>query len=204
MTFLPGLPDRGCPGSFYTGNVWVLASQSPRRSEILRQAGIPFTVRAAPVDETPWEREKPEDYVVRLAESKAMAVDSAPHEIVLGADTTVVVSGEMLGKPVDEADARRMLNLLSGRCHEVLTGICLKRGGAVARDCAVTRVWFVAMTERQIAGYVASGEPFDKAGGYAIQGLASKFVERIDGCYFNVMGLPVSLVYRRAAENFPP
>lgn len=174
----------------------VLASQSPRRAEILRQAGIPFTVRTVPVDETPLPDEKPEDYVRRVAEMKALAVDATPHEVVLGADTTVVIDGEMLAKPDNEADARRMLSLLSGRRHEVMTGICLRQGPHVIRDCAVTRVWFAAMSEREIADYAASGEPLDKAGAYAIQGLASKFVVRIEGCYFNVMGLPVALVYQ--------
>jgi len=174
----------------------VLASQSPRRAEILRQAGIPFTIRSVPVDETPQPGEKPERYVERLAEEKAVAVEAAPGEIVLGADTTVVVGGEMLGKPVDAVDARRMLEALAGRRHEVLTGICLRRGTALIRDCALTHVWFTPMTPREIDDYVASGEPMDKAGGYAIQGLASKFIERIDGCYFNVVGLPVALVYR--------
>ena len=174
----------------------ILASQSPRRAEILRLAGIPFTVRTAPVDETPLPRETPDDYVRRLAERKALAVDVAPQETVLGADTTVVVNGQMLAKPADPADARRMLESLSGRSHEVLTGICLRRGEGLIRDSAATRVWFTAMTPNEITAYVASGEPMDKAGGYAIQGLASKFIDRIDGCYFNVMGLPVALVYR--------
>jgi len=178
----------------------VLASQSPRRSEILRQAGIPFTVRVAAVDETPLAGEKPEDYVVRLAELKALAVPAGPDETVLGADTTVVIDGEMLGKPADAADARRMLARLSGRQHEVITGICLKRGMDVVRDCAVTKVWFAPMSAREIEEYVASGEPMDKAGAYAIQGLASKFIERIDGCYFNVVGLPVALVWDRLAH----
>ena len=173
----------------------VLASQSPRRSEILRQAGIPFTVRVAAVDETPLQGEKPEDYVVRLAERKALAVPAGADETVLGADTTVVVDGEMLGKPADAADARRMLARLSGRQHQVITGICLKRGREVVRDCAATKVWFVPMSAREIEEYVSSGEPMDKAGAYAIQGLASKFVEKIDGCYFNVVGLPMALVY---------
>jgi septum formation protein len=175
----------------------VLASQSPRRSEILRQAGISFTVRAVPVDETPIPGERPEDYVQRLAEAKARAVESAPDEVVLGADTTVVIDGEMLGKPADEADARRMLEKLEGRRHHVVTGICLKRGDEAERDWAETQVWFAAMSAAEVEEYVASGEPMDKAGAYAIQGLASKFVEKIEGCYFNVMGLPLSLVYRR-------
>ncbi|MBZ5624678.1 MAG: Maf family protein [Acidobacteriia bacterium] len=174
----------------------VLASQSPRRAEILRRAGIPFTVRAADVDETPLAGEKPEDYARRVAEMKALAVAREPEEVVLGADTTVVIDGEMLGKPVDAADAIRMLSKLSGRRHQVITGICLDGGMELIRDWAVTDVWFTPMSAREIADYVASGEPRDKAGAYAIQGLASKYIERIEGCYFNVVGLPVSLVYR--------
>jgi septum formation protein len=179
--------------------VLVLASQSPRRAEILRHAGIPFVVRASAVDETPLTGEAPEDYVRRLAEWKAMAVPASPDEMVLGADTTVVIDDEMLGKPADEADARRMIDRLAGRRHQVLTGICLKRGACVVRDCAATDVWFASMSAAEINAYAASGEPMDKAGGYAIQGLASKYVERIDGCYFNVVGLPVALVYRHLA-----
>jgi septum formation protein len=176
--------------------VLVLASQSPRRAEILRQAGIPFIVRTAPVDETPLANEKPEDYVRRLAEEKAVAVTAAPDETVLGADTTVVIGSQLLGKPADAADAFRMLEALSGRCHQVLTGICLRRGTGVVRDWAATHVWFMPMTPREIEDYVASGEPLDKAGAYAIQGLGSKFIERIEGCYFNVVGLPIALVYK--------
>ena len=174
----------------------VLASQSPRRAEILRLAGIPFIVRVVPVDESPLEKEQPEDYVRRLAEMKARAVNGTPEAVVLAADTTVVVGSEMLAKPEDDADARRMLRMLSGRRHQVLTGICLERGNEVILDCAATAVCFAAMSDAEIDAYVASGEPMDKAGAYAIQGLASKFIEAIEGCYFNVMGLPVSLVYR--------
>jgi septum formation protein len=173
----------------------VLASQSPRRAELLRQAGIPFVVRVAPVDENPLPGERPEDYVVRLAETKAMAVEAAPEEIVLGADTTVVVGGAMLGKPASPAEARHMLVRLAGRRHQVLTGICLRHSGQVVCDWAATQVWFSAMSRREIREYVSSGEPMDKAGAYAIQGLASRYVERIEGCYFNVVGLPVALVY---------
>jgi septum formation protein len=176
--------------------VLVLASQSPRRAEILRLAGIAFTVRVAPIDESPLDGERPEAYVQRLAAEKAMAVECGPGETVLGADTTVVIDGEMLGKPVDAADARRMLELLSGRRHEVLTGIAVRRGAEVTRDWATTEVWFASITESEIDEYVASGEPMDKAGGYAIQGLASKHIEKIEGCYFNVVGLPVAMVYR--------
>jgi septum formation protein len=184
----------------YTGGVLVLASQSPRRAELLRQAGIPFLVRASPVDEAPLPGENPADYVRRLAEAKALAVPAAQDEIVLGADTTVVLGEQMLGKPADAAEAARMLAALSGRCHEVLTGICLRSGASpdtpLIRDLAATRVWFAAMTQREIEDYACSREPLDKAGAYAIQGLASKFIQRIEGCYFNVVGLPIPLVYR--------
>jgi septum formation protein len=180
----------------------TLASQSPRRADILRQAGIPFAVRVASVDETPHEGEQPEPYVRRLARAKALAIEAAPDEIVLAADTTVVSDDELLAKPTDEADARRMLRMISGRRHEVLTGICLRRGDRIIIDHASTGVWFAPLTPIEIETYITSGEPMDKAGAYAIQGLASKFVERIDGCYFNVMGLPVSLVYRHLRESF--
>jgi septum formation protein len=182
----------------------VLASQSPRRAEILRQAGIPFVVRVASVDESPVEAERPGPYVRRLAHAKALAVSATHGEIVLAADTTVVSHGELLAKPMDAADARRMLTLLSGRRHEVLTGICLRRDDEILCDHASTAVWFATLSPDEIGEYVASGEPMDKAGAYAIQGLASKFVERIDGCYFNVMGLPISLVYRHLRECFTP
>jgi septum formation protein len=175
----------------------VLASQSPRRSEILRQAGISFTVRAAAVDETPLPGEPPARYVQRLAERKASAIESSPGEVVLGADTTVVIGSEMLGKPADVADARRMIATLEGRRHQVLTGICLRQGAETVLDCAVTEVWFAPMSASEIDAYVSSGEPMDKAGAYAIQGLASKYIEKIAGCYFNVVGLPIALVYRR-------
>lgn len=182
----------------------VLASQSPRRAEILRNAGIPFVVRVAPVDETPLDGEKPEHYVQRLAEAKTRAVPANDSEIVLGADTTVVVHGQILGKPADAADARRMLELLAGRSHEVMTGIAIRRGEDVTSDCAVTAVWFSPMSHREIDDYVASGEPMDKAGAYAIQGLASRFIEKVEGCYFNVVGLPVSLVYRHLKSEPRP
>ena len=181
--------------------VIVLASASPRRAEILSNAGIPF-VRDVPrgIDETPV-GEAPKDYVMRLAREKAEAVAIPPGRIVLGADTTVVIDGEILGKPSDEADAGRMLKLLSGRAHEVITGICLRDCQGVVMDAATTRVWFSQLSETEIEAYVASGEPMDKAGAYGIQGLASKLITRIEGCYFNVMGLPISLVYRRLRAN---
>jgi len=181
----------------------VLASKSPRRSEILRQAGIPFVARPANVDETARHGESPEDYVKRVARDKAMAAVAAPEEIVLGADTVVVIDREILGKPADTADAVRMLGLLAGREHEVLTGICLRRGIVIVIDCVRTRVWFVPLSREEIAACVASGEPMDKAGAYAIQGLASKFIERIEGSYTNVVGLPIEVVQQvlRKLEN---
>jgi septum formation protein len=157
-------------------------------------------VRVADVDESVLTGERPADYVQRLAMAKAHAIPASDGEIVLGADTTVVVDGEIMAKPVDAADARRMLARLSGRRHEVLTGVCLRRGGRAICDCVTTGVVFATLSEAEIQEYVASGEPMDKAGAYAIQGLASKFVERIEGDYFNVMGLPVALVYRRLQE----
>ena len=177
----------------------VLASASPRRSEILSNAGIPFLreIPANNIDETPEPGEQPKAYVMRLAREKAAAIPLQPERIVLGADTTVVVDGEILGKPADQADASRMLRLLSGRAHEVITGICLRHCGGEVVDTETTRVWFAPLSEAEIRAYVASGEPLDKAGAYGIQGLASKFIPRIEGCYFNVMGLPVALVSSR-------
>ncbi len=175
----------------------ILASKSPRRAEILTQAGFAFLVRAADVDEARLEGEAPDAYVRRLAVEKARAVAVEEGEIVLGADTVVVIGGHVLGKPRDMAEAARMLRLLSGAEHEVITGICLRTREREVADSAITRVQFSAMSESEIGAYVVSGEPMDKAGAYAIQGLAARYIERIDGCYFNVVGLPVSLVYRR-------
>ncbi|MGC9946774.1 MAG: Maf family protein [Bryobacteraceae bacterium] len=178
----------------------VLASRSPRRRDILQQAGIPFVVRPMDVDETPQPGEAAREYVTRIAREKARAAAAGHGEIVLAADTTVAIQGEILAKPLDEADARRMLRMLSGQRHEVLTGICLRAAHRTIEDCAETSVWFAELSREEIAEYAASGEPMDKAGGYAIQGLASKFVRRIEGCYFNVMGLPVALVYRHLRD----
>jgi septum formation protein len=175
--------------------VLVLASNSPRRREILTAAGFAFIVRVPNIIEERRAGEPPVDYVRRLAEEKARAVPLNPGEIVLAADTTVVMGEHVLEKPADEAEARRMLTMLSGREHRVITGICLRTSARTLIDSAATRVQFMRLAPQEIADYAASGEPMDKAGGYAIQGLGSKFVERIDGCYFNVMGLPISLVY---------
>ncbi len=181
----------------------ILASRSPRRSEILASAGIPFVVCPAEVDESVLPGETAGDYVRRVARAKAEAIDADPEDIVLGADTVVVVDGEILGKPDDPTGAARMLRRLAGREHFVLTGVCLRRGQEFAEAAEGTRVRFLPLTEDDIARYVASGEPLDKAGAYAIQGLASKYINRIEGCYFNVVGLPVSQVYRLRRQLVP-
>ncbi len=178
----------------------LLASASPRRAEILRAAGIPFEVRPSQIDETRRPGEPAGEYVRRLAREKARQAPAAPNQIVLSADTTVSVEGAILEKPVDDADAARMLHLLSGRTHEVVTGICLRQGERYVVDAEATRVRIAVLTADEISEYVASGEPMDKAGGYAIQGLASRYIERVEGCYFNVVGLPISLVWRRLKE----
>jgi septum formation protein len=192
----------------------ILASASPRRAKLLRAAGLEFEVLAVDVDETPLPGEPPEAHVRRLAEEKARAAfEGRPDAVVLGADTVVVVDDRILGKPRDAEDAAAMLRNLSGRSHEVLTGVAvlapaglnagLKAGGhrRLAVDVESTRVWFSPLTNDEIAWYVGTGEPMDKAGGYAIQGLASRFIDRIDGSYSNVVGLPVALVYRLIAKS---
>lgn len=175
----------------------ILASASPRRSELLTAARIPFEVRPVDVDESPLAGEVAADYVVRVARDKAVAFGPPPAgALVLTADTTVVVDGEILGKPIDEADAVRMLRLLSGRWHEVLTGICLRGGGRESAAFDLSRVHFLPLAGAEIEWYVGAGEPFGKAGAYAIQGLASRFIDRVEGSYSNVVGLPVSRVYK--------
>lgn len=174
----------------------ILASASPRRHELLTAAGIPHVVRPAATPEDRIPGEGPIALVQRLASRKAAAIDCAPGDVVLGADTEVSVGDEVFGKPSDQEDAARMIRLLAGRDHWVHTGICMiAPNGREILDVASTRVWFVPLTEIEITEYTRSGEPFGKAGGYAIQGLASKFVRSIEGCYHNVVGLPVSLVY---------
>jgi septum formation protein len=176
--------------------VLILASASPRRSELLAAAGIHHVVRPASIPEIRNADEPAENFVRRLAEAKARAVPRASDEIVLGADTVVSIDQEVLGKPRDTEDAARMLRLLSGRVHLVHTGICLLADRTAIIDLATTRVAFARLTEEEISQYTQSGEPADKAGAYAIQGLASKFVSGIEGSYGNVVGLPVALVYR--------
>ncbi len=178
----------------------ILASQSPRRMELLQIAGYEFIAMSPMVEEIHRKGETPEEYVERLARSKAMAVRADSSDWVLAADTTVVCGEALLEKPLDRADAARMLRLLSGRRHDVLTGVCLRHQGHSLSAVERTGVWFDAIEEREIADYVASGEPMDKAGAYGIQGLASKFVSRIEGCFFNVVGLPVSRVRRLLKE----
>jgi len=173
----------------------ILASRSPRRAELLAAAGFAFEVLAIDIDETPMAGEDPRAYVVRLAIDKASRVAAArPGEVVLGADTTVVVDGRILGKPADAAEAGDMLRLLRGRMHEVHTGIAIVDASGVRSAFDTTRVWFDTMTDEDISAYIASGEPVDRAGAYAIQGLASRFIPRIEGSYANVVGLPVALV----------
>ena len=173
----------------------VLASASPRRADLLRAAGIPFDVFAVDVDERFRPNETPEHAVARLAEVKAItALASHPDSVVLGADTTVVIHGEALAKPVDAADAARMLRLLSGRTHDVLTGVCLARKERRLVHVETTRVRMAQLTEPEIEWYISTAEPFDKAGAYAVQGLASRFIKGIDGSYSNVVGLPISSV----------
>ena len=175
----------------------ILASASPRRSELLRNASIKFTVEPAHVPEQALANEQPLQYAQRLARDKARAVFVRnPDSVVLGADTIVVADEHLLEKPRDAADAARMLRLLSGRSHQVITGVCLMAPGFEQTEAETTEVQFSPLSDAEIAGYVTSGEPMDKAGAYAIQGMASRWVERIEGCYFNVVGLPVPRVYR--------
>jgi septum formation protein len=179
----------------------ILASASPRRAELLTTAGIDFDVVAASIDETPHPDEAPAEYVLRVAREKAAAVASRVDidgrlHVVLGADTVVVAGGRLLGKPADAADARQMLALLSGGVHDVHTGVVLKAGSGETAEVVTSRVRFVSLTDDEIAWYIASGEPDGKAGAYAIQGRASRFIDWIEGSWSNVVGLPVATVYR--------
>jgi septum formation protein len=186
--------------------VIVLASASPRRAELLRAAGIEFEVIPAHIDETAYDGESADAYVRRIAGAKARIVAGrVTGRIILAADTTVVVDDLMLAKPIDDDDAKRMLRMLSGRTHEVLTAVAVFRGpersapqgegAAPLVEIERTEVEFAPLSEFEIDWYVATGEPRDKAGAYAIQGYASRFITRIDGSYSNVVGLPVALVY---------
>ena len=174
----------------------ILASASPRRSELLRHTGVPFRVVVADIDETPLPGEEPVPYTLRLAQAKARAVLTLhPHAAVLGADTTVIVDGELLGKPTDVADAARMLRLLRNRTHQVTTGAALLLRDGKLTHAETTQVTMGHLTDAEIAAYIATGEPMDKAGAYGLQGTAQRWVTRIEGEYSNVVGLPVSRVY---------
>jgi septum formation protein len=195
----------------------VLASASPRRRELLTQAGFVFSIHPAHIPEDPHPGEEPIAYVTRLAREKAEAVyrelsgigresgnegpDSEPL-VVLGADTTVTLDGHILGKPEDPADAARMLRMLSGRTHQVMTGVAVATSWRTEVAAEVTAVRFLTLSEAEIADYIADGEPMDKAGAYAIQGRAACWIPRIEGCYFNVVGLPLALV-TTLLEDFP-
>ncbi|MBZ5666865.1 MAG: Maf family protein [Acidobacteriia bacterium] len=177
--------------------MFVLASASPRRQELLRNAGIPFDVQPAHISEDPLPGETPQACAERLAREKALAIaQKRPNEAVLGADTVVVVDGELLGKPSNSDDAARMLRRLSGRTHQVITGVCLVVNGECSVGSETTSVVMSEISEAEIAEYVGTGEPMDKAGAYAIQGIASRWIPRIEGDYSNVVGLPVALVWR--------
>ncbi|HUO14064.1 MAG TPA: Maf family protein [Verrucomicrobiae bacterium] len=193
----------------------VLASASPRRQELLRAAGIAFTVESADIDEAPLAGEMPRACAERLAKEKALTVwRRLPGDVVLGADTVVTVGGIILGKPADAADAARMLRMLSGRVHEVITGVCLvsmKKSPLLANPARdgvpqiklgseTTLVTMTEISDREIRDYIATGEPMDKAGAYAIQGGAGRWIPQINGDYNNVVGLPVALVERMIAE----
>jgi septum formation protein len=173
----------------------ILASASPRRHELLLAAGIDHVINPAQVSELRNPDEPAEDFVVRLAVEKATAIPVAGEDVVLGADTAVCVDGEIFGKPLDRADSERMIRALSGRTHLVHTGICLRSENHAATDIATTHVEFLALSDSEVEEYTRSGEGMDKAGAYAIQGRASRFVKSIRGSYQNVVGLPVSLVY---------
>lgn len=174
----------------------VLASGSPRRAEIMNSVGWAFTKDVPDVDESEIEGEPAEDYVRRLAQTKAEAVAARhPGRIVLGADTTVVLEGQILGKPVDEDDARRMLRALSGKWHDVLTGVAIASDGETHTGLQRTRVKFAEMNHDEVELLVRLGQPLDKAGAYAVQAQAALFIEGIEGDYWNVVGLPINLVY---------
>ena len=183
----------------------VLASGSPRRAEIMKSVGWEFEKAVPDIDETQILGETPEYYVQRLAREKAeLIAKKHPNELVLGADTTVVINGEIIGKPIDEGDARRMIKLLSGNWHDVLTGVAVAVNGDASVELQRTRVKFTEMSDREVEFLVRKGDPLDKAGAYAVQAQAALFIEGIEGDYWNVVGLPISLVYRMIADRVPP
>jgi septum formation protein len=180
----------------------VLASASPRRQELLKTAGIEFIVRPADISEVPAPGESPLAFAERMARGKARAVhEFVPNAVVLAADTVVAVDDQILGKPENDDDAVRMLRLLSGRTHLVITSVCLKNNNLEEVLSENTAVEFAPMRDDEIREYVQTGEPMDKAGAYAIQGMASRWITKVDGDYYNVVGLPVDLVWRMLREN---
>ena len=181
----------------------ILASASPRRQELLKIFGLPFTVRVADIDETMDLTKSPFDEVGRVSRLKAQAVAAEEDSTVIAADTIVVCEGKVLGKPKDEADAKAMLRLLSGRDHQVMTGCTVLCGGKAETFTEVTDLHFRELGEREIERYVASGEPMDKAGAYGIQGGAALFCDRMVGDYYNVMGLPVCRLWETLTERIP-
>jgi septum formation protein len=179
----------------------ILASASPRRAEILEAVGWEFEKHAAEIDETELPNENPADYVQRLAGEKAAAVaEKYKNRLVLGADTIVVIENKIIGKPKDLADARKMLRMLSGNWHEVLTGIAIIKDKEISIGLQRTRVKFAELSDTEIEFLVQEGKPLDKAGAYAVQAQAALFIEQIEGDYWNVVGLPVSLVYELIAQ----
>ena len=166
----------------------VLASASPRRRELLLNAGIPFVIRVPSVDEAVLPGEAPDTYVKRMAEAKALAVSIGADDLALAADTTVSLGGTILGKPTSVGEAKMMLKILSGKTHEVYTGICFRYGHRTLVDVEKTLVTFSQMSEEEIEEYAQSGEPMDKAGAYGIQGMASRYITRVEGCHSNVVG----------------
>ena len=177
----------------------ILASASPRRRELLEMAGIPFVIQAADVDESLPQGILPEEAVQLLAQKKARAVDT-PNRVVLAADTVVALDGVIFGKPQNEEDARQMLRALSGKTHQVHTGVCLHKDGKEIVFCETAKVEFYPLTEEEINRYVSSKEPLDKAGAYGIQGKSAVFVEKIDGDYSNVVGLPLARLYQELKQ----
>jgi len=182
----------------------ILASSSPRRGEILHDAGISFTVLSSAVDETPYANESPQQLVQRLADAKAdlVAARTVGASIIIAADTVVVLDKKTLGKPRSTDEARRMLEMLSGRTHSVITGMSILRLPEMERRQFVetTLVHFARLSSEDLSRYLATGEPFDKAGAYAIQGHAGRYIPRIEGCYFNVVGLPIARVVAALRE----
>ncbi len=173
----------------------ILASQSPRRKELLGLFHIPFAVQVADIDEAMDPGQDPAQEVARVSKLKAMAVGREPEDVVIAADTIVVLDGQILGKPTDEAHACAMLTALSGRDHQVMTGVTVLKGNTCLTHTEVTDIHFRPLSQKEIAGYVATGEPMDKAGAYGIQGGAALFADKLQGDYYNVMGLPVCRLF---------